>query len=137
MTAAACPRARRWLAALCLLVPLPALGATFQTPAIAPAELQALQGDADSPVVVDLRDPAEYRVGHVPGAVNIPEPQIEGRLGEIDPGRGVVLYCIAGKRTRAAEEILVGHGFVDVKHLDGGLTGWLDADLTVRKGAAP
>ena len=138
MAAAARAKQGRWLASFyVLLVPLAAAGDGFQTPAIAPSELQALQGVTDGPVVLDLRDPGEYRAGHVPGALNIPEPELERRLGELDPGRSLVLYCIAGKRTRSAERTLLAHGFADIRHLDGGLTGWLDASYAVGKGAAP
>lgn len=109
----------------------------FQTPAIAPEELGALLGGPEGPVVIDLRDPAEYRVAHVPGAINVPEPELADRLGTLNPHQGVILYCIAGKRTRSAEQTLGDRGFGHVRHLEGGFTGWLDVGLPIRKGPAP
>lgn len=109
----------------------------FQTPAIAPEELRALQGAAEGPVVIDLRDPAEYRVAHVPGAINIPEPELAERLATLTADQGLVLYCIAGKRTRSAEQTLLDRGFALVRHLEGGFSGWLEAGLPITKGPIP
>jgi hypothetical protein len=45
-------------------------------------------------VFIDLRSPAAYAAGHIPGAVNIPEHLIEVRAGEIRKmGRMPILYC--------------------------------------------
>jgi rhodanese-related sulfurtransferase len=109
----------------------------FRTQALAPGELRALGQDGQAPLTIDLRDPGEYRAGHIPGAIGIPEPELVARLGELDPARPVVLYCLAGKRTKAAETTLLDAGFGQVRHLAGGLGGWIDAGLPVAKGAQP
>ena len=43
--------------------------------------------------IVDVRPEAEFRAGHVPGALNIPLEDLEARLAELDPDREVVAYC--------------------------------------------
>jgi rhodanese-related sulfurtransferase len=48
--------------------------------------------------LVDVRSASEFSAGHIPGAVNIPMDQIEGRLADLRPNVPVVLICQAGKR---------------------------------------
>lgn len=117
------------------LYPLAAAGADFQTPAISPQQLHDRQQGADRLLVVDVRNPAEFRVGHLPGAVNLPEPEIADHLEALAGQRGVVLYCIAGTRTKLAEQTLLDHDIPNVFHLQGGLTGWLDRRYPIEKGA--
>ena len=86
-------------------------------------------------LVIDVRDPAEFRVGHVPGAVNLPAPDIADRLSDLEGRNGIVVYCIAGTRTQLAEQTLIEHQIPNLFHLEGGLTGWLDSGFPVEKGA--
>jgi len=111
-----------------------ALGAEFRTPAITPEQLQDRQQAPDKLLVVDVRDPAEFRVGHVPGSVNLPAPEMADHLQELEGQTGVVVYCIAGARTQVAEQTLIEHRVPNVFHLDGGLTAWLDSGYPVEKG---
>jgi len=46
-----------------------------------------------SVTVVDVRPPSEYEAGHLPGAVNIPLDDLEGRLSSLPEGREVIAYC--------------------------------------------
>jgi rhodanese-related sulfurtransferase len=62
--------------------------------------------------VVDVRTPAEFRAGHVPGAVNIPFDELAQRAGEVGPGSApVLLYCQTGRRSAIAAETLRQKGF--------------------------
>jgi rhodanese-related sulfurtransferase len=72
-------------------------------------ELQALKA-AGAPVV-DVRTPAEFAQGHVPGSLNIPLDQLEARMGEIDLARPVLLCCASGARSAMAKAMLekAGH----------------------------
>jgi 3-mercaptopyruvate sulfurtransferase SseA len=49
--------------------------------------------DDQSAVFLDVRDPATYEAGHIPGALNIPLAQLETRLSELDANRLIVTYC--------------------------------------------
>ncbi len=46
----------------------------------------------ESLTLLDVRQPEEYEKGHIPGAVLIPLPELEHRLGEIDPNKPVLAY---------------------------------------------
>jgi rhodanese-related sulfurtransferase len=62
--------------------------------------------------VVDVRTPAEFEAGHIPGALNIPFEQIERRAAEIGPpSTPVLLYCRSGRRSGIAGEALRQVGF--------------------------
>ena len=62
---------------------------------------QAAFAVAEKATVLDVREPGEYRVGHLPGAVNIPMGQLTGRFGEIDRSKPVHVVCASGPRSSA------------------------------------
>ena len=122
-----------WTAVLGL-APLASVADDFQTPAIPALELHERLEAQDKPLVVDVREPGEFRIGHVPGAVNMPEAELEQHLPEFKGDRAVVLYCIFGKRTKLAEQLLLDHEVPNVFHLQGGLKGWMGAGFPIAKG---
>ena len=71
--------------------------------------------------LVDIRTPAEFERGALPGFRNIPLDELRERLGELDPALPVRLVCQSGLRSYVAARMLAGHGFADVSHLAGGL----------------
>lgn len=75
-------------------------------------------------VLLDVRQPEEYRTGHLPGAVFIPLPDLIDKVGEIDPAKAVLAYCRSGNRSRAAAAFLLSEGFSIVYSMDGGITAW-------------
>ncbi len=64
--------------------------------------------------VVDVRTPAEFLQGHVPGSVNIPLDQFQLRMAEIDPARPVLLCCASGGRSGMAKQMLEREGYTQV-----------------------
>lgn len=74
--------------------------------------------------VVDVRSVAEFAIGHIPGAVNIPMEQIEARMADVSAGP-VVLVCEAGKRAEIVAGWLVDQSESSV--LDGGTRAWRNA----------
>ncbi len=61
-------------------------------PAMTPEELARAVAEGSPPVIVDVRSPQEFRDGHLPGAVNIPLSELEGRATELDPAAITVFY---------------------------------------------
>jgi len=68
---------------LLMLLPLFVFASDFQTPAIAAQDLHTRQGNTDTLLVIDVRDVAEYKSGHVPGAINIPQRKLERQLDQL------------------------------------------------------
>jgi rhodanese-related sulfurtransferase len=75
-------------------------------------------------VVLDVRSPAEYEAGHIPGARLIPYDQVASRAAELPPkGAPVLLYCRTGRRTAVAAAALARLGHTAVYDLQG-LSNW-------------
>jgi len=85
--------------------------------------------NGDCPVVVDVREPWEYRQGHVPGAVLIPLGQLSSRLNELDPERPVAVICASGSRSQSAAALLGQKGFKTVYNVSGGTGAWMYSGL--------
>ncbi len=91
--------------------------------AVQPADLAALLGTDNGPLLLDVRSAEEFASGHVPGALLIPVQELPGRLEQIAgyKERGVVAYCERGGRARRALEILEAAGFTNLTLLDGSM----------------
>ncbi|WP_044564873.1 rhodanese-like domain-containing protein [Azospirillum sp. B4] len=87
-------------------------------------------------VLVDVRTPALFAAGHVPGAVNIPTRQLnEALLADYPAGTLFVVYCAGphcnGSTKAALKLARLGR---PVKEMIGGLTGWIDEGLGLARG---
>ena len=105
--------------------PAPAAAASAET--VSQADLLArLERKDPDLVVLDVRTPAEFAAGHVPGARNISHDLLESRVAELAPLRDkqVVLYCRSGRRTLLAEDVLRKAGFTRLGHLQGDYLAW-------------
>jgi rhodanese-related sulfurtransferase len=80
-----------------------------------------------SVALIDVRGPDEFNAppGHLPGAINIPLPELPGRIAEVAAlERPVVLVCKTDRRSARASETLLAAGLHDVTVLRGGTDGW-------------
>lgn len=89
---------------------------------ISPDEAKALLRDSNT-IFVDVREPFEYKNGHIAKAKNIPLGQINGRLSEINKDKQVVVVCASGARSQRAAGILISAGYT-VKNMAGGMSRW-------------
>jgi rhodanese-related sulfurtransferase len=101
---------------------------------ISPADLLARIDRGDAPAILDVRTPAEFAGGHVPGAVNMPFQAIRKRIAEV-PGRpdeDLVVYCGHGPRAYlAAASIRRLRPGRRIVFLQGHWTAWRRAGLRV------
>lgn len=83
----------------------------------------AKETDQNSPIVVDVRTPGEYKSGAYPDAINIPLDEIPNRYAELgkNAAREIVVYCASGARSAYAENILRQLGYTNVRN-GGGLS---------------
>ena len=85
---------------------------------------QAEWRNAKNGILIDVREPAEFRSGHIPGAVNIPLSQLGSKTDGISIDRNVYLYCRSGMRSKQAARVLSGRGYANLAHLQGGISAW-------------
>jgi glyoxylase-like metal-dependent hydrolase (beta-lactamase superfamily II)/rhodanese-related sulfurtransferase len=110
----------------CMCEPAPALG----LPELSVEEVGRLiaSGGSSERLLLDVRQPDEYLgdLGHVPGAILIPLPQLPARLSEIEGYREktVIAICRSGSRSAKATALLKDAGFRDVWNMTGGTLAW-------------
>ena len=86
-------------------------------------------------VLIDVRDPDEYRDGYIEPATNISRGFLEFRIGTAvaDPSSPIVVYCQSGLRSMLAAKVLVDLGYQNVVNLQGGFQKWTQSGLPVVK----
>jgi len=84
-------------------------------------------------VILDVREPNEFRAGHIPGAINVPrgllEFQVSGKIP--DKSTPLLVYCKSGGRGVLASKTLQSMGYNNVTNMDGGWVGWEKAGYPV------
>jgi hydroxyacylglutathione hydrolase len=98
------------------------------SPAEAPRWLREHHG-----VVVDVREPAEFSAGHVPGAVSMPQAELATRLQELPRDRELLVVCESGTRSLRAAKFLKQVGFGSVTNLAGGTAAWRNVGQPVER----
>jgi adenylyltransferase/sulfurtransferase len=74
--------------------------------------------------LIDVREPHEYKAGHLTGSINIPVGQLSSRLHDLPPSRSPVFLCRSGARSLTACALASRAGVASVAHLEGGLLAW-------------
>ncbi|MDP3859570.1 MAG: rhodanese-like domain-containing protein [Stagnimonas sp.] len=107
-------------------------GSLTAGPSLGPAGAVRLINDRDARLV-DVRPAADFKKGHLLGAVNIPHDKLKARLTELekDKSRPVILYCALGGTARESALLLKKAGFAEAYPLAGGLNAWISASLPV------
>lgn len=80
--------------------------------------------DREDTLVVDIREPEEYRSGHVPGASSLPLRKLAEEWQELPVDRTILLVCRSGRRSARALHMLEDGGLTEIYALDGGILGW-------------
>lgn len=95
---------------------------------VTPAETMRIRQAHPQTVLVDCREPNEFALGHIPGALFIPRGVLEQNIERAVPrDRKVILYCASGNRSALAADVLAQMGYTDVASMSGGIRGWVDA----------
>jgi len=84
---------------------------------------ELLEEPAGHTAIVDVREPREFAVAHLPAALNIPVGELHARMGALPRGR-VVFVCRSGARSLTAAALASRAGVEDIAHLEGGLLAW-------------
>jgi rhodanese-related sulfurtransferase len=79
-------------------------------------------------LLLDVREPNEWNLGHAPKAMAMPRGTLETTIeGAVDRARPIIVYCAAGNRSALSADTLQQMGYTDVVSLIGGFRGWVEA----------
>ncbi|PDW00837.1 sulfate transporter [Candidatus Viridilinea mediisalina] len=98
-------------------------------PNISPTALWEAMHSSLPPLIVDVREPREFRQSHIPGAVPVPLDQVLTSPQRLPQSGRIVLVCRSGRRSARAAEALIAQGYRDLRILEGGLLAWEQANL--------
>ena len=101
---------------------------------VGPAEAVTLINRRDA-VVLDVRDAAEYKSGHITNARNVPESELDMRQKELEKvkAKPIIVSCGRGNRSAAIAAKLRKLGFAEVVSLRGGIAAWQQANMPLEK----
>lgn len=100
-------------------------------PSVAPKALWNELHSDHPPLIIDVREPREYKRSRIPGAVNIALPNLLEDPNQLDADREMVLVCRGGRRSGRAAAMLNDLGFSSVRVLEKGMVNWESANLLV------
>ena len=84
-------------------------------------------------VLIDVREPHEWRSGHARGARHIPLAQLSASLDQLPRDAPVYLICATGNRSRTAAAFLLKNGFSRPVNVRGGTAAWHRAGLPIER----
>lgn len=81
------------------------------------------------PAIIDVREPREFRLGHIPDAQSVPLPKLLECIAPLPKDMYIVLICQGGRRSTRAAHMLQQQGYQNVAVLSGGILAWEAANL--------
>lgn len=99
---------------------------------ISPQQLTALVNKQKA-LVIDLRDPNEFKQGHITGSQNVPYSKIADKSQTFPADRPLILVCHLGQVAGAAARELKSRGLQEVYKLEGGISNWKGLSLPLVK----
>jgi rhodanese-related sulfurtransferase len=87
-------------------------------------ELKQRLDKDDRPVLLDVREPYEFSLAKIEGAILIPLGTLPQSLDKLDRNSEIVAYCHHGMRSADAVGFLLQQGYTNVKNLVGGIDAW-------------
>jgi len=112
---------------------------------VTPWDLGKRLAAGDAPLLLDVREPAEFAALRIPGSINAPrgvlEQSCEWDFDETIPelvtarGQEVIVICRSGRRSALAAEVMQQMGYANVISLKLGIRGWNDAELPLENAA--
>ncbi len=82
-------------------------------------------------VILDVRTPEEYNDGHIEGCLNIDykSENFKSEISKLNQDKTYLVYCRSGRRSKAAQDVMVNFGFNSVLNLAGGFEEWKKESL--------
>lgn len=102
---------------------------------------EAIKKNPDT-LVLDVREPAEWAEGHLPGALLVPRGMLEAKADLeyanreprlADRSQPIIVHCASAARSAMAADVLQQMGFTNVRSLAGGIVAWKEKGLPIEK----
>ena len=103
-------------------------------PELSSAQLQAVLLEDEPPLVIDIREPYEWRLVRMPGARHLPMNDVPAQLETLPRDRAVVVLCAHGSRSYSVAAWLIEQG-IEASSLAGGISQWASQGGVVEQGA--
>jgi rhodanese-related sulfurtransferase len=100
---------------------------------VSASEAQKKLAQKQKPFLLDVRQPEEFRTGHIPGAKLIPLGELHARMNELPKNQEILVVCRSGNRSLSATRQLASAGYNAV-NVRGGMSAWLHAGFPISKG---
>jgi rhodanese-related sulfurtransferase len=101
-------------------------------PSLSAAELNEKLKAPKRPLVLDVRQPEEFRTGHIVSAKLVPLGELRRQMKELPKDREIVCVCATGSRSRSATKMLIRAGYNAV-NMQGGMMNWSGNGFTMKK----
>ncbi|MEW9700911.1 sulfurtransferase TusA family protein [Paenibacillus sp. SI8] len=88
-------------------------------------ELHAKGAAGEKLNILDVREPAEYAFGRIPGSISVPLGELEERMAQLDPDSAYYVVCRAGNRSDMACQMLAERGFKKITNVMPGMSEWV------------
>lgn len=110
----------------------PEYGKKIETRKLKPADIKQMIDEKKTDfVIVDVRDPQEFKEGHIPTAMNIPSEQFASRSGVLPKEKKIIVYCNTGSRSYLAYRKLISLSYPDIYQTL--MADWKEAGMVVEK----
>ena len=97
-----------------------------QAPEISVEEFKRRADQKENFILLDVREPQEYKICRLENSRLIPLGELPTRMGELDASRDLVVYCKLGGRSARAVQALRAAGFDRAVSLKGGVSAWAE-----------
>ncbi len=94
---------------------------------ITPEQLGDLLNSGAQPILIDVREPVEFKQGHIAGARNVPLTALSDVVADYDPNDEIVFICQSGMRSLQAASFWNSLGYRKAMNLEGGMDAWTAA----------
>jgi hydroxyacylglutathione hydrolase len=100
-------------------------------PQVSVRELQTAMATPGAITVLDVRNPGEWKSGHIEGAIHISGGDLAHRIMDVPTGKPLYVICGTGYRSSIAASVLAHHGCIPITNVNGGMTAWKSQSLPV------
>lgn len=124
-------KSRIWVFVLLILAAVAAIGFALlprvQDYPLEITTIQAFEKYDSGVLILDVRQPEEWKEGHISGATLIPLGELQSRLKELPRDREIVVVCRSGNRSQEGRNILRAAGLTQVTSMKGGMIDWISS----------